>query len=166
MKLDKNQRKAVQDRLAQIAERNDGRLTPDDVVEDARDESSPLHDHFEWDVEKAAAAHWVEQARALITSVMVVTVTNESTVRSVFYVRDPRADSKQQGYVTITTLRNDEDLARDALVEEFARIGDLLRRARSLALAVGIGEEVESLLATVTGLRKRLSDDPPTATPQ
>ena len=51
---------------------NAGELHPRAVVEDARPPESPLHPHFEWNDAKAAEAHRLDQARALIRSIRVV----------------------------------------------------------------------------------------------
>lgn len=48
-----------------------GQVTPNDVVESARDPASPLHDHFEWDNGLAADQWRIAQARTLIASVRV-----------------------------------------------------------------------------------------------
>lgn len=57
--------------LASIAERTDGVPDPSHVVNAARDEKSPLHQHFEWDDAKAAHAHRLDQARGLIRLIRV-----------------------------------------------------------------------------------------------
>ena len=44
----------------------------------SKDPSSPLHGSFEWDVTKASAAHWIEQARRLITSILVLQRTEKT----------------------------------------------------------------------------------------
>lgn len=149
------QREAVRQRLAQIEKANGGRLTPDDVVKDAKKPNSPLHAHFEWDVKKAAAQYWIEQARNLITSIRVTTRTETSNIRSVFYVRDPSAASDEQGYVSVQTLRTDAEMAHEAIVAEFSRVADLLRRARELAIVLNATEEIDDLLDRVVGLRQR-----------
>jgi hypothetical protein len=154
------QREAARIRLAEIEERNGGRLTPDDVVADAKSPSSPLHGYFEWNIKKAAAAHWIEQARQLITSVHVVIRTETKTVRSVYYVRDPTAEDNQQGYRSVTRLRTDADLARDAISNAFSRAADVLRSARELAVVLGLEGEVETLLKSVVGMRDRFMNAP------
>ena len=58
--------------LLSIKEANGGMLYACDVVNSARDESSPLHPFFEWDDSLAAEQHRLGQARKLITSVVVV----------------------------------------------------------------------------------------------
>ena len=52
--------------LTKLARKNGGLLKVDDVLQEAKDESSPLHTHFEWDDSVAAEAHRKAQARALI----------------------------------------------------------------------------------------------------
>ena len=66
-------KKAARDRIVELAEANGGRITPEQVLEDARDPESPLHNYFEWDVETAARQYWLDQARTLIRSVKIVT---------------------------------------------------------------------------------------------
>lgn len=161
MNMTPEQREAVKKRLIEIEEANGGRLTPDAVVRDAKRKDSPLHSCFEWDVKKAAAAHWIEQARDLITSIRIVVKTERTNVSAVYYVRDPAAKSGEQGYVSVTKVRTDADMAREVLVAEFGRVADMLRRARELAAALEAQSEVEALLQGVVGLRQRFMDQPP-----
>lgn len=154
--MTKAQREAVRVRLSELEMANGGRLTASAVVEDAKSSDSPLHHYFEWDTNKAAYQHWIEQARTLITSVQVVQKTDSTSVRTVYYVRDPSAGLDEQGYVSVETLRSDADMARDAIVSEFSRVADMLRRARELAKVLDAEGEVETLLQGVVGLRQRL----------
>lgn len=145
----------IRDRINQIAARNGGKIRPDDVVEDARDPSSPLHERFQWDVEKAARAHWLDTARELIRAVRVTITTDTTVVSSVAYVRDPSVDADEQGYVSIATLRSDEDLAREAIVYEFARAQGALTRAREVAAALNLKPEVDRLIAGVNRVKAK-----------
>lgn len=61
----------VREELEAIRERH-GELTPDVVVEYARDPMHPLHDRFQWDDSVAAEQYRRVQARELIRSVRVV----------------------------------------------------------------------------------------------
>lgn len=156
------ERKAIEQRLQEICDRN-GRLTPDLVVADAKRKDSPLHGEFTWDLRKAAKSYWIEQARRLIASVTVIVHTNHSEVRSVAYVRDPSCASGEQGYVSVIRLRTDQEASRLALIAEFSRVGDYLRRARMLAAALELGDEVERLIVGVAQLRSRIEHASPTA---
>lgn len=51
-----------------------GKLTPDLVVNEARNPDSDLHEYFVWDDAEAAELHRLEQARALIRRVKITYV--------------------------------------------------------------------------------------------
>jgi hypothetical protein len=158
--ISREKREAIRIRLGELELANGGRLTPAAVVADAKDPDSPLHDCFEWDTEKAAMSFWIIQAREIITSIKVVQRTETVSVRAVYYVRDPSAGDGEQGYVSVPTLRTDADMAREALVSEFSRVADMLRRARELAAALDAQGDVEDLLVRVVGLRQRFMEPP------
>lgn len=56
--------------LEKIREKR-GKLTPYDVVEEAKDEKNPLHHEFVWDDSQAAKMYRLAQARRLIKAVCV-----------------------------------------------------------------------------------------------
>mgnify|MGYP003421519919 FL=1 len=87
-----------------------GRLTPETVLDTARNPKSPLHDQFEWDDTAAAHQHRLQQARVLIRSVVVNITVEEKTFSTVHYVRDPLAE-KSQGYVSVEKLRSEPENA-------------------------------------------------------
>ena len=59
--------------LAEIKAKHGGDLRPRYVWSAVKDHPRhPLHKHFQWDVQKAAEAHWTDQARELIRVVRVV----------------------------------------------------------------------------------------------
>lgn len=144
----------IKKRLAEIEESNGGVLTPDAVVADARRKDSPLHDFFEWDAKKAAHAYWVIQARELITSIRIEVRTETKVVSSVYYVRDPNAESDKQGYVSVKTLKTDEEMARAALIQAFSRVADLLRSARDLAAVLEVEDRVDQFVDQIVSFRR------------
>ena len=120
-----------------------GRLTPDAVVNAARDSENPLHPHFEWDDTKAAEAHRRNQARTLIKTVTLSVQYQTLTLNAQVYARDPSCDAHEQGYRNVLKLRDEPMEARAAIVEEMARVAALLRRARQMAVVLNM----ESALA-------------------
>lgn len=145
----------IRTRINEIAARNGGKIRPDDVVEDARDPDSPLHDRFEWDESKAAQAHWLNTARELIRAVRVSVTTDTTIVSSVAYVRDPSLGAEEQGYVSIASLRSDRELAREAIVYEFSRAAGALRRAKEVAAALNLDKEVDTLITRVERVKAK-----------
>lgn len=151
-------RTAIAVELRRIAGRA-GKLTPQDVVNEARDPANPLHAHFEWD-DTAAAASWrIEQARTLIRSVRVEITTETKMVSTVYYVRDPEKGADEQGYVALPKLKRQPDLAREALVAEFARAGAAMKRARDLADALEMVGEIEEIATRIEALHDEAQSD-------
>jgi hypothetical protein len=63
-------------RIEELAEENNGCVTPEIVVQDAHYKSSPLHDHFDWDDDSAAKKWRKRQARHILGHIEVVVKTN------------------------------------------------------------------------------------------
>lgn len=133
-------------RLEELTVLGGGVLTPNAVVDDAKDARSVLHEVFEWDDSKAAHAHRLEQARALIRSIRVEITIESRIVNCVGYVRAPDVEPEEQGYRATGNVRDDADLARDALRHEMARALAAMRRARELSLVFGLTDELEALI--------------------
>lgn len=141
----------------------DGRITPEAVIEAARDEGSPLHQQFEWDDSKAAHGYRLEQARTLIRSVKLLVTIEDRVISTVHYVRDPRADAGEQGYVSVTQLRSEPEHARAMLRVEFSRAAACLHRAEDLADALGLRKDVAVAARRVEAVRKKLERQQPAA---
>ena len=89
----------LRSQLQQIYDQHE-RLTPQIVVDEARDEAHPLHDRFEWDNQIAGEKYRLDQARRLIRSVRVVyREASESeaarTVRAYHAIRDEQGNAYQ-----------------------------------------------------------------------
>lgn len=152
----KAETEAIRARLAEITQQADGVLTPQAVVAEARNRASPLHGWFVWDDTAAAEAYRLIQARALITSVKIVVTTEHSTVQTVAYVRNPDAEHLDSGYVTVRSLRDDKQRARAAIIQEFARVAAIMRRAREIAQALGLDGEVDHILEQIEDLQEQV----------
>ncbi len=114
-----------------------GRLTPEDVVDEARDPEHPLHNRFEWDDTTAAEAWRRTQAHELIRSCRVVYRTDptgrDHTVRAFHAIRvtpaDDEVDVPRGGYryELAETVARDEFTAR-LLMQDMEREWKALRR--------------------------------------
>lgn len=134
-----------------------GTLTPEIVVQEARKKTSPLHGHFEWRDSVAAHIQRLAQAREIINGVRVVITTDRVAVSTVAYVRDPKCEAQEQGYVAVETLRNDKDAARAVLVYECNRIASSLERGAAIAAAVGLSSLWQRLTSDLGKVRKQLA---------
>ncbi len=97
-------------------------LTPQLVVDEARDEQHPLHHRFEWDNHLAGEAYRRIQAAELIRSVRIVYATNETgeprSVRAFSSLHDS-ADTRT-GYMPTEQLV-ENDVTRRILLKQLER---------------------------------------------
>lgn len=140
---------AIRKFLHDLAALNNGVLTPEMIVEAAKDPASPIHEEFEWDDARAAHLHRLNQARTLIRGVRVVEHYYESSVQRPVWMRDPDQPAKKAGYIEVDTLRSDEEKARRALAQELSRVNALLMRSRSLALTLDMTDAIDGVLAQI-----------------
>lgn len=70
-KLNNKEAQVVGEALEQM-----GSFTPTDVVEAARPDTSPLHEHFEWDDLKAAEKYRLHEARQIVSHIAVIVKVN------------------------------------------------------------------------------------------
>lgn len=121
----------VGERLAAIEREANGALRPQDVVADARLDSSPLHPLFEWDDRKAARAHRLQQATQIIQAIVVEVVGDADA--TMHYVR--RADTQDRSgakFVAVAVTPGEEpyervpasERARQELERWLRRYGD------------------------------------------
>jgi len=138
--------KARKEALDAIARKHRGVLRAEDVVEEARNPKHILHGIFEWQDGIAAHKFRVQQAREYIANVEYVYSVDERTYRAPEWVKDPRREHHEQGYVSLDRLKSDKELARESLVQEFSRAAGHLQRAHDLARALRFKpKEVESI---------------------
>jgi hypothetical protein len=143
--------------LEKLAIQHGGRLTPELVVEWARaNPDSALYQYFTWDVERAAYERWLDQARELIRRVRVEVQVEDKTYYVSAYVRDPNAEPREQGYVSLSVLQRDPDQARMAALHELIQAEGHLWRACDLAVVLEVREAAERALAMVQEAKARL----------
>jgi len=146
----------VEQRLRELYEQRDD-LTPAEVLEDARPKGSPLHPLFEWNDKKASEAYRLDQARELIRSVEYVFRTERLTLKAPAYVRDPDADPRSQGYVSVAKVSTDSEISRRILIKELKIVAAALDRANRLAEVFGLQSEVEAMRSQLDLLWRQLA---------
>jgi hypothetical protein len=149
-------KKAVAARLETIREKRDGVLTPEDVVSDARSAKSPLHGLFTWDDKEAAHQHRLMVARSIIRSVKVEVLTETRTLSIPMYIRDPKCASDEQGYAALAVIKDDREIATEALLYEFKRAASCLERACNIAEGLNLVDEVQGLLQRMRALQLKV----------
>ena len=133
------------------------RLTPQDVVEWARDSKHALHRCFEWDNGRAAESYRQHQARQVIRSVRVIKeqpADGEEPVLQRVFVNVIEEDD-QQNYVTVARMMAEPELFEQARqrclrdleafekrYREFTSLVEPITRAKEELSLLGLGEEV------------------------
>lgn len=137
-KADKADPQKIGEALAKITAANGGHLKPDPVWKAAQNPRNPLHKHFEWDVQKAAEAHWRDTARVLIRSITVE--DSDGDQKPAYFSINEKAGVSYRSYedvisnadLQMAVLKSAErDLkAFQSRYRELADICDIVRDAR------------------------------------
>jgi hypothetical protein len=102
--------------LTKMARQNGGVLKVEDVLNEARDEGSILHKHFEWDDSEAAQKYRLQQARALIQRCKI-TLIDSAPVEIRAFVSLPVDRESGGGYRLTSEVMSDarmkEEMLRD-----------------------------------------------------
>jgi hypothetical protein len=101
-----------------------GKLTPEVVVEAAADEASPLHAAFEWSDSEAARLHRLGQARSLIVSVRIISSPMLAKVPAYVSVRSPEVG---RNYVPTHEALSDEEI-RARVLQEIRQFAESMER--------------------------------------
>lgn len=138
--------------LRAISDANGGVIETDMVIAVARKKTSEMHDQFPWNDKIAAHQRRQEIARGLIRSYRVQVITERHTVTAPYYIRDPRKQGNEPGYIAATVLRTQEDAAREAVVAAFARAAAVLQGARAVAAILNLENEIDDILDRIRGV--------------
>jgi hypothetical protein len=144
------------DELERIRQTSGGVLVPRSIVEASRPADARLHGFFDWDVHKAAQAHWEEQARLIMRCIVEVRVTPASKepvrVQAYIHVHD-----KQAGpcYMSAASVMSDEDLRKQAIADALALLNGLRKRYAHLTELKSIFAELDRVINRMEGKKKK-----------
>lgn len=137
----------------------DNYIEPDDVVEEARDVDSPLHEKFEWTDAEAARIQRLDVARGLIRSLRFEVTVEHHVYAAPRYVVDPDRPPKSKRYAALTSIARERVLAQQVLVDEMSRITNAIERARAVAAVLGLNTELQAMLRKATAIRERVVEE-------
>lgn len=131
--------------LLDIKEKN-GTLTPDGILEEARDPDHTLHPHFTWDDELAAEKQRKREARKIVQSVIIREVddqdVSDKNVRAFVSVDD----GEQQGYEETAVALSQEPSRSNILSRARRDLRRFRERYNHLEELAGIINKINSLL--------------------
>lgn len=106
-----------------------GELTPENLVEHSQNPKSYLHPLFEWDDNKAAHAHRLQQARLIINNVEITIISNgESKNIGAYEIVRTESDS---GYKNIETFtRSDVEYVKESTLKAMQQLSSKMKAYR------------------------------------
>jgi len=131
--------------LEELREQNDGVLTKTDVYQAAQDPDSPIHGEFQWDVQKAAEAHWRARAGDMIRHLAIVRVKQmpaSDGVPAFLNVRLTTTEGTKRGYVTGTEVLSSADLHEQVVAQALKQLKGLEGRYGKLVELDGVWEAI------------------------
>jgi|SRR3990167_407859 len=150
------------DRLSILVEENNGLLSPEIVVDDAKNPDSPLHDYFNWDDKVEAVRHRVHMARLLISSIAVVIEREEIPIKNVPIsvsrndrpieprafnnVRVYKNEISDRGYTTLLNVLTDEDLRKQTVIKALRELRSWCSKYRIYDELTPIASDIDHMI--------------------
>lgn len=123
--FDKNKAQIYGKELDKISMKNNGTLTPNDVVEEARSIYNPLHEVFEWDNTAAADRYRLHQARQLINHITVeVKFDHTSREQKAWISMDetPEEEKTNIKYIDVVRVLTEKPLREQMLLSAIKEV--------------------------------------------
>lgn len=114
--------------LEKIQIRNNGIVTPDEVVHTAKSKSNPLHSYFNWDDKNAAHNYRKTQARRLMRVIVVRESIEDDSVEMPAFTsvkvetKTETEVSQVRVYMPESAIRNDVDLHNQVVMDAYKRL--------------------------------------------
>ncbi|MCA0425033.1 MAG: hypothetical protein LCH61_17250 [Proteobacteria bacterium] len=147
---DRTNPNAVGEHLELLRKREHGELTPEDVVADARNPNSPLHQFFEWDDSEAAQQHRLGQARGLIRAVVAIYVSEDKPAvrtKAFIHISEPGAPHYREASHALSMQKTRDMVLQRAwgeLMQWKRRYQDLAEFAELVPVIKQIGAKIVS----------------------
>lgn len=139
--------------LEQIAKSHKGMLQPRDVVEFARNKTTALHSHFEWDNGHAAEQWRLWQARQLISVTVTILDVAQGPVRAFVSLK---TDRKEGGYRTIGAVLSNRKFKAQMLQDALDDARHFRAKYDGLAKLSGVFKEIDKIVKP-SGRRREAS---------
>lgn len=128
----------------------EGRCEPGQLVDAARDKTSPLHSLFTWDDTKAAESWRTHEARRVISAIVVNVTVEDNEVTAPAFVSVGHVLATQgagEGYRSISVITAHADFTKEALDEAKMRLRAIQRRYAALEALAPVWEALEAVEA-------------------
>jgi hypothetical protein len=131
-----------------------GGVTPEAIVADAQDESSPLHPHFAWDDTQAARLYRLRQARDIANHLVCIVTRGgrETATKGWHSVVISTADERpaRRAYASLATVENSPDLREQVVAHALRELEYWQKRYREYDELLSVREAVAAALDSAT----------------
>ena len=127
----------------------DVEITPEQVLEKARDEQSELHKCFEWNDSIAAEKYRLQQARQLIQFLVVVPKQDSKPP-----IRHFQITSQRNVYMPTTHFATQHDEYQKLLQRAYAELRSFQNRYKSLSELERVFEEIDKISVKTVSMLK------------
>lgn len=135
-------------------EQKHGEVTPKIIVDQARPIASPLHSFFEWNDRDAAEHYRHDQARNLVSCIVVKAYDGEET-RTPTRAFVSVSDVDGRSYMGIATAMSDKDVREQLLERGRREIIEWRERYRALQEFSKVFSAIDKIAAPATAKRGR-----------
>lgn len=145
-------RSAMRSEIQAIAKRENGHLTPEAIVEAARNKRSKLHSYFTWDDGEAAEKWRLAEAGYLIRRIKLTVIRRAADEKSVVLTMTREFHSrgslrgKGGSYEPIAEIMRDDDKQDELLQQALAELAAYRRKYAGLKLLAEVWEVLDPLL--------------------
>lgn len=138
----------IGEHLEELSKKSGGGVTPQQVVDDARDPSAPTHGVFEWDDAAAAGQHRLQQARMLISAIVTVSeVPGTREPHRVFVSVETEGGNSR--YEPLVTVLSDVEKRHQFLLKAMHEFEAWKERYESYEELAGIFAAAEKVKASI-----------------
>ena len=124
-------------------EQKNGKVTPAEMVKEAKPKKSPLHNLFEWDDKKAADAYRLQTARQVLCALYVV--NPDRPKERAFVNVELRAETRQGTFVNVNAAMTDE-ITRDIVLQNaISELKAFKNKYKRLSELAKVFEAIDSL---------------------
>lgn len=150
----RDRRKAMETELNLLLKKNQGVLTAEDVLTQAEDPTSALHDYFTWNEADAAHKWRLIEARQLITSIRIIQEGAEGKTRSLVSLNVDRYNHQGGGYRSLNDVMADPNLRQHLLETALAELNSIERKYRQI-------QELDSVWSGIHDVAKEIATGKP-----
>lgn len=126
-------------------EKRDGVVTPEAVVEFAKDETTQLHGQFNWDDGEAAHQWRLFQARQVIRAMVTILPNGNEDVVTKAYVHIVETSRNPTGYIEVRKVLSDEEYRKQMLNTAHRELKTFRKKYAHLKELAALFDVIDSL---------------------